>query len=496
MIQRSYSELNTAMKIKVVLRVLAFVCVIVSCVMIFPLMLAIYDGSKDVNAFTLSLIVGITFSLTVIVLTGRNITDDSIGIREGLGVTGFSWIIASVIGALPYWLSGCAVSYVDAFFETMSGFTTTGATIFTEIETLPRGILLWRSLTHWMGGMGIIVLSLAVLPFLGVSGMEMYKAEVPGVTAGKLTPRLHQTAIYLWGAYILLTLSETVLLLLGGMTLFDAFCHSCSTIATGGFSTKDSSIAYFSNGYIQWVIIIFMFLSGINFSLYFLIPKKTFHEIIADEELRGYIAITIISSVAISLCLYMTGVFTGIEYTVRQSIFHVVSVMTTTGFIVEDHDKWPEFTKFIIIILMFIGASGGSTGGGCKVSRFLIIGRQLKMEVKKLLHPKTIITPRMNGRPIAQSTMRSSTAFFVLYMLMLSLGTLITTAYGIDILTSFTGILTCLSNVGPGIGGLGATESFSWLPDGVKWLMSFCMLAGRLELFAIFLLFFPNTYRK
>ena len=484
-----------AMKIKVVLRVLAFICLVVSCAMLPPLSLAIYDRSSDIVGFAMSISAGLIFSALMLIVTGKS-SDNSMGIREGLGVTGFSWIIASLIGALPYWTSGEIASYTDAFFESMSGFTTTGATILNEIEALPRGLLLWRSLTHWMGGMGIIVLSLAVLPFLGVSGMEMYKAEVPGVTAGKVTPRLHQTAISLWSAYVLLTLAETVLLMFGGMSLFDAFCHSCSTIATGGFSTKNNSIAFFPSAYIQWTIIIFMFLSGVNFSLYFMLPQKRFHDIFADEELSGYAKITIISSVAIALCLWLTGEFEEVEYTVRQSFFHVVSVMTTTGFVVHDYDHWPEFTKFIIVILMFIGASGGSTGGGCKVSRFIIIGRQLKMEVKKLLHPRSVLTPRMDGKPIPQSTMDSAGAFFILYMIILTVATLITTAFGIDILTAFTGVLTCLSNVGPGLHGLGAVESFAHLPAFVKWLFSFCMLAGRLELFAVLLLFLPETYRK
>ena len=483
------------MKIRVVLRVLAFICIVVSCAMLPPFALAIYDRSSDAVGFAVSISAGLIFSALALAVTGKN-ADNSMGIREGLGVTGFSWIVASLIGGLPLWISGAVDGYTDAFFESMSGFTTTGATILNDIEALTRGLLLWRSLTHWIGGMGIIVLSLAVLPFLGVSGMEMYKAEVPGVTAGKVTPRLHQTAMWLWGAYVILTLTETVLLMFGGMSLFDAFCHSCSTIATGGFSTKNSSIAFFTSAYIQWVITIFMFLSGVNFSLYFLIPQKKFHDIFADEELGGYVKIAVISSIAIAFCLWFTGEFDEIEYTVRQSFFHVASVMTTTGFIVHDYDHWPEFTKFIIIILMFIGASGGSTGGGCKVSRFIIIGRQLKMEVKKLLHPRSVLTPRMNGKPIPQSTMDSAGAFFILYMIILSMGTLITTAFGIDILTAFTGVLTCLSNVGPGLNGLGAVESFSNLPAMVKWLFSFCMLAGRLELFAVFLLFLPETYRK
>ena len=485
------------MKIRTVAGVLSLICLVVSCAMIPPLCIALYDRSDDLTAFALSMLSG--FAVSILLSWKSNIKEqgkNTLGIREGVGVTGFSWIIASLVGALPYWLSGSVPGYSDAFFETMSGFTTTGATIMTDIEILPRGILLWRSLTHWMGGMGIIVLSLAVLPFLGVGGMEMYKAEVPGITAEKITPRLHQTAIMLWAMYVSLTLIETVLLFFGGMSLFDAFCHSCSTIATGGFSTKNNSIAYFTSPYIQWVIIIFMFASGINFSLYFLLLQKRFKDFIADEEMRMYTLITVISALAMSAALYFSGMFRGFEDTLRRTFFHVVSVMTTTGFIVEDYNLWPEFTKFLFVILMFIGASGGSTGGGCKVSRFMVLGRQLKTEVKRLLHPRAILTSRLNGKPIAKSTKDSAAAFFVLYMLMLTVSTLITTAFGIDLLSAFTGVLTCLSNVGPGLNLLGPVENFAWLPSVIKWLFSFCMLAGRLELFAVFLLLLPGTYRK
>lgn len=484
------------MKIKTVAAVLSMICLVVSFAMLPSMCIAIYDGTPDSWAFGCSMLAGIAVSIFLRLSSGtKSLAGLSMGIREGVGVTGFSWLAASAIGALPYWANKIC-SYTDAFFETMSGFTTTGATIMTDIESLPRGILLWRSLTHWMGGMGIIVLSLAVLPFLGVTGMEMYKAEVPGITAEKITPRLHQTAIYLWGVYVFLTLLETLCLLLGGMSLFDAFCHSCSTIATGGFSTKNNSIAYFTSPYIQWVITIFMFASGINFSLYFLLPSKKFREFINDEEFISYTSITIISALAMSTALYFSGSFRGIEHTLRRTLFHVASVMTTTGFIIEDYNLWPEFTRFLFVMLMFIGASGGSTGGGCKVSRFIILGRQLKAETTRLLHPRAVITARFNGEPISRNTMDSAGAFFVLYMLMLSVGTLITASFGIEVLTAFTGVLTCLSNVGPGLNALGPVENFSWLPGTIKWLFSFCMLAGRLELFAVFLLFLPGTYKK
>lgn len=484
------------MKIKTVFRVLSLICLVVSFAMIPSLVIALYDQTRDASAFAISMLAGAGLSALLSWPSKKSEETISMGIREGVGVTGFSWIIASGLGALPHWLSGAAPGYTDAFFETMSGFTTTGATIMTDIESLPRGILLWRSLTHWMGGMGIIVLSLAVLPFLGVGGMEMYKAEVPGVTAEKVTPRLHQTAMRLWGVYVFLTMAETVLLMFGGMSLFDAFAHSCSTIATGGFSTKNASIAHFTSPYIQWVITIFMFASGVNFSLYFLLLSKKFRDFIADEELKAYFFITIFSALAMTVSLYFSGMFTGLEATLRRTFFNVVSVMTTTGFVIEDYNLWPEFTKFIIVMLMFIGASGGSTGGGCKVSRFQILGRQLTTEIQKLLHPRAIITSRYNGKPIAKSTMDSAGAFFVLYMLILSVSTLITTAFGIELLTAFTGVLTCLSNVGPGLNLLGPVENFAWLPSVIKWLFSFCMLAGRLELFAVLLLFMPNTYRK
>lgn len=481
------------MKIKSVCKVLSFISFVVSLSMIPPFVIALIDGSYDSHAFAYSIMAGLFTGAILSFSSGDTLP--SMGIREGVGVTGFSWITASLIGALPYWLSGDA-SYTDAFFETMSGFTTTGATIFTNIEALPRGILLWRSLTHWVGGMGIIVLSLAVLPFLGVSGMEMYKAEVPGVTAEKVTPRLHQTAIRLWSIYTALTLCETVLLFFGGMSFFDAFAHSCSTIATGGFSTKNNSIAYFTSPYIQWVIIIFMFASGINFSLYFMLFQKKFRDFFRDEEFRAYVFIIIFSVLAMSIALYLAGMFRGIEDTLRRTFFHIISVMTTTGFIVEDYNLWPEFTKFAFVVLMFIGASGGSTGGGCKVSRVLLLGRKLKTETGRLLHPRAVITPRLNGRPVPQGTLDSSGAFFVLYMLFFVTGTLITTAFNVDVLTAFTGVLTCLSNVGPGLSGLGPVENFEWLPSAVKWLFSFLMLAGRLELFAVLLLLLPGTYKK
>lgn len=489
------------MRVGVVFRVLALVSLIVALFMFFPLGVALADGSSDVRPLLLSLLSGLAGSLLLLLLGGlhRDSDYEELGIREALAVVGFAWVIASAVGALPYWMSGVLPRYADAFFETMSGFTTTGATVLTEIEAVPRGILFWRSLTHWLGGMGIIVLSLAVLPFLGVGGMELYKAEVPGPTPEKLTPRVHQTALFLWGVYAFLTVLETVFLMFGGMTFFDALTHSFSTIATGGFSTKNTSVAWFKSSYIEWVITFFMFVSGVNFSLHFLILTGRWRGALHDEELRWYGILAGGASLAIAAFLLAEGVFRQAEPALRSAAFHVVSLMTTTGFVAADYSFWPQFTQFLLLLLMVVGACAGSTGGGCKVVRFLLLGRQIRAEVWRLLHPRAVVCTRVNGKVVSENSLRSVTAFFMLYLAILAGATLAVTAFGnerLDVLSSFSGVIACLSNVGPGLGHLGPVDNFGWLPAGVKWILSFCMLAGRLELFAVVLLFVPGTWSR
>ena len=487
------------MRLPIVLRVLSLISFIVSLSMIFPILWSLADGTSDLKAFLMSLSFGVMLSLALFALgkpdRGRY---DELGIREAFAVVCFSWVIAGAIGALPYSLSGALPSYTDAFFETISGFTTTGATVLTDIEGAPRGILFWRALTHWLGGMGIVVLSLAVLPFLGVGGMELYKAEVPGPTPEKLTPRVQQTAMLLWGVYLLLTVAETVFLMFGGMSFFDAVTHSFSTIATGGFSTKNSSIAYFNSVYIEWVITFFMFISGMNFSLHFLMLTGHFKKALSDDELRYYAGIAFFSSAIIALFLVSGGIM-GIGTAIRTAAFQVVSVMTTTGFITSDYQIWPAVTKFLLLILIALGSSAGSTGGGIKVMRLLVLVRQIKAEIMSLLHPFAVITTRVNGQVVSRKALSSVTAFFILYIIVMIGATLIVAAFGhpkLDVLTSLSGVVTCLSNVGPGLNALGPVENFAWLPAGVKWVLSFCMLAGRLELFAVILLFFPAAWTR
>ncbi len=487
------------MRLGIVLRVLALVSLIVTLFMTFPLALAVYDGTRDRPAFVASFAVGLLISFLLFRAGKRRADYEELGIREAISVVGFSWIIASAVGALPYLFSGVTATYTDAFFETMSGFTTTGATVLANVEGAPRGILLWRSLTHWIGGMGIIVLSLAVLPFLGVGGMELYKAEVPGPTPEKITPRVQQTALYLWEVYVLLTALQTALLLAGGMGFFDALNHSFATIATGGFSTKNASVGHFGSAYFEWVITLFMFLSGVNFSLHFLMLTGRARSVLRDEELRGYTALAIAASVVIACFLLGQGFFDRAEPALRAAAFQVVSLMTTTGFVTANYDLWPEFTRFLLFLLMVVGACAGSTGGGCKVVRFQLLGRQIHAEIRSLLHPRAIVNTRVNGQVVSSRSLSSVTAFFMLYIVIMVFSTLAITAFGhprLDFVTSLSGVVACLSNVGPGLASLGPAETFAWLPGGVKWILSFCMLAGRLELFAVVLLFVPGTWTR
>ena len=487
------------MRVGIVLRVLSLISLIVSLSMLAPLALSAFDGAREALAFGASLASGLLTSL-LLFLAGRRRGDyDELGIREAVAVVGFSWAIASAVGALPYLFSGAAATYTDAFFETMSGFTTTGATVLADVESLPRGILFWRSLTHWIGGMGIIVLSLAVLPFLGVGGMELYKAEVPGPTPEKLTPRVRQTALFLWGVYVLLTGLEMVLLAAGGMGLFDALTHSFATVATGGFSTKNASVGHFNNAYFEWVITFFMFASGVNFSLHFLLLTGRARVVLRDEELRGYVALTLAASVAVALFLVFWGFFDRLEPALRAAAFQVVSLLTSTGFVTANYDLWPEFTRLLLFLLMVVGACAGSTGGGCKVVRFLLLGRQIRAEIRSLLHPRAVVNTRVNGKVVSSRALSSVTAFFMLYIAIAVLATLAIAAFGhpkLDFVSSLSGVVACLSNVGPGFGTLGPSETFAWLPGGVKWILSFCMLAGRLELFAVILLFVPGTWTR
>ncbi|MBQ4489983.1 MAG: TrkH family potassium uptake protein [Pyramidobacter sp.] len=414
--------------------------------------------------------------------------------REAFVIVSLSWVIASVIGALPY--TDCGLTFTDAFFEAMSGFSTTGASILTNVEGLSRGVLLWRSLTHWLGGMGIIVLCLAIIPFIGGSGIELFKAESPTPIPEKLTPRLSQTALYLWLVYILLTVLETIALKLCGMSFYDAVNHAFATMATGGFSTRNASIAAFGSPAVEWVITVFMFLAGVNFTLHFLFLRGSFGAYFADDEFRWYAGITLIVTALIAVCAAGAGMAQPLSQTIRHAAFQTVTILTTTGFGVTDTLQWPYFVHLILLLLMFIGGCAGSTGGGMKVLRVMVLTRSVKNDMLRTLQPKRVLCVRIGGKPQENDLVRSILAFFVMFMILLGVMSLALTWLGIDVLSSLSGVLACLSNIGPGLGQFGPVSNYAAVPTCGKWILSFAMLVGRLEITTVMMLFMPSTWRR
>lgn len=437
---------------------------------------------------------GICLIGMVLWLLNRNLDQNSIGKREGYIIVSLAWVIISLFGAIPFVLSGVTTNYTDAFFETMSGFTTTGASIFTDIESIPKGILFWRSMTHWIGGMGIIVLSLAILPILGIGGMQLFVAEVPGITPDKIHPRITQTAKRLWFIYVLFTLVQTALLMLGGLNLFDSLCHAFGTMATGGFSTKNDSVAGFSP-YLQYVIVIFMFLAGINFSLHYFALKGKFQKILTNEELRLYTLILIVSTLIIAVA-FISIQGTPVETAFRDSLFQVVSIVTTTGFVSSNYLLWPFFTWFLLFLLMFTGGCAGSTGGGIKIVRITLLFKNSLLELKRIIHPQAMLPVRLNGKSIPQEIIFNVLAFFLIYIIVFAFGSLLISFIGLEFESAVGAVAACLGNIGPGLGIVGPALNYGLIPDSGKWLLAFLMLLGRLELFTVLILFSPTFWKR
>ncbi|MEZ4864646.1 MAG: potassium transporter TrkG [Caldilineaceae bacterium] len=415
--------------------------------------------------------------------------------REGFAIVAFGWIFFSIFGSLPYLFAGSIASFTDAFFETMSGFTTTGATILTDIEQLPHGILLWRSLTHWLGGMGIIVLSLAILPFLGVGGMQLFKAEVPGPVADKLTPRVTETAKILWGVYVLLSAIETLLLILGGMTLFDALCHTFGTMATGGYSTRNASVGAYSSAYIDYVITFFMILAGANFSLHYRFLRGDWRIYWRDKEFLFYLAIIGLSTLIIGVEVWRSTYHT-VADTLQYTLFQVVSIQTTTGYGTADYEQWAFSSQFVLFVLMFVGGCAGSTGGGIKVMRLHLLVKFAASEFTRLIHPYAVVPVRMNKVAVPRDVVVNVLGFFVLYIFIFGAGVFAMALLGLDIATAFGATAATLGNIGPGLGNVGPTDNYAFIPATGKWILSLLMLLGRLEIFTVLILFSPAYWRK
>jgi len=484
------------MNLKLVLNIISRILVFFSVVLLIPLAWGLGDnpGSPEVYSFIYTIIISLIISLVFRLISRSSVQHiDTLKTKDGLSVVGLTWIILSLLGALPFYLSHAIPSFTDAYFETVSGFTTTGASILTDIESMSRELLFWRSMTHWLGGMGLIVLYLAILPFLGSNAYQLYKAEAPGLTAEKIQPRMKETAKVLWAVYFLFTLAETVLLMAGGMTLFDALCHTFGTLATGGFSTRNASIGAFSP-YIQWIIILFMLLSGINFMLHFSALKGNIKAYFKNEEFRYFIGIIILTSLCFTIILTRNST---LESPFRHAVFQVVSIMTTTGFVTTDFDIWPYALRYTLILLMFIGASGGSTGGGMKVVRVISSIKIVFSHIHRAIYPNAVIPVRFNKKPLSSNLVTAVVVYFMIYILLFTFGTLLMTmTERCDLVTAFSASVASLSNIGPGLGKVGATQNYQWISIPGKWILSFLMLAGRLELYSILILFIPATWKK
>jgi len=478
---------------RVILHIIGFLLILDGFFMLGGIPFSIYYGDDDI--FIL-LGCGIGTALIGFILQWLTRKQRSeISKRDGYIVVSLGWIAMSIFGALPFILHGSIPSYTDAFFETMSGFTTTGASILHNIESLPHGLLFWRSITQWLGGMGIIVLSLAILPVLGIGGMQLYVAEVPGPTKDKIHPRVRETAKRLWGIYFIFTAAEIVLLLFGGMNLFDAICHAFTTMATGGFSTKQASIAYYNSPFIDYVIIVFMFLAGTNFVLHYHWLHKKINMVWKNDEFRFYTQIVVFVSLVVAVGLVSLQ-YAGLEKSFRDALFHVVSIVTTTGYVTADYELWGPFFKVLFFLLLFTGGCAGSTGGSVKIVRYLLLIKNSLRELRRLIHPRAVIPLRFNNNSIPNEIISNILAFFLFYLSIFVIGTVIMSLLGLDFQTAMGSVATSLGNVGPAIGSVGPSSNFSHIPDIGKWILSFLMLMGRLELFTVILIFSPAFYKS
>ena len=415
--------------------------------------------------------------------------------RDGLAVVALAWIAVSLFGALPFYISGSMETYVDCFFETVSGFTTTGASILREVESLDRGILFWRSFTHWVGGMGVLVFVMAIVPMSGDGhGMHLLRAEVPGPSVDKLVSRMSDSAKILYGIYFVITVLEILLLLAGGMPLFDACIHSFGSAGTGGFSNRNLSVGAYNNAYFDVVIGIFMLLFGVNFNLYYFLLTRKFREVFQSEELRTYLAIVAVSVTAITINIL--HLYESVGTSLRHAFFQVSSIITTTGFATTDFNTWPTFSKAILVVLMFIGACAGSTGGGIKVARLVILVRSSVGEMRRMLHPNAVSTTRFEGKVLPERNIRGVQMFLTMYLLVFTVSCLLLSMEHFDLITTFTAVASCLNNIGPGLELVGPMGNFADFSPWSKLLLSFDMLAGRLEIFPMLLLFAPSIWRR
>ncbi len=416
--------------------------------------------------------------------------------RDGFGIVTFGWISATLFGSLPYLFSGVISHPVSAVFETMSGFTTTGASVLSNLEEIPRGIHFWRALTHWFGGMGVLVLCVAILPFLGVGGMQIYRAEMPGPSKDRLTPRIATTAKLLWGVYALMTVAEAVLLkFVGGMDWFDSFCHAFGTMATGGFSTRSASVGAFDSAVIDAIITVFMFMAGVNFSLHYYALTGKPQRYFQDPEFRFYAIFLFAAILFLTFNIWMDdwGAF---SRCFRDAAFTATSIITTTGFGTADFDRWPDASRLLLVVMMFMGGCAGSTGGGMKIVRVFILFKKMLRELKLFMRPSSVIQMKLGGKPVEQEIISHIAAFFAIFMLIFSVGSIVMTFFTPDLVSAFTSVVATLGNIGPGLNAVGVTQNFSGIPPLGQAVLTFFMLLGRLELYTVLILFLPSYWKR
>lgn len=498
---------------KLIFGTLGHLLICLASTMLLPLGVAIYyqvaaDESRTdlvafVSSFVLTLIVGLILRFSM------QQQKQELSIREGFAVVALGWITVAFFGALPYMFARVfktdgrlsLTEFSECYFESLAGFTTTGATVLTEIEHLSHAMLFWRSFSHWLGGMGIVVLAVAILPMLGVGGMQLFRAEAPGPQTDKLTPRIAQTAKLLWSVYLLLSILETVLLRLGGMSLFDALCHTFGTMATGGFSTKNLSIAHYDSVYIDLVISFFMFLAGTNFALHYRARRGNVKAYLQDTEFKCYciviaVSITLISWNTVRFQFDGQVPYESMWVSLRYATFQVLSIITTTGYGTADFEKWPASAQFILVILMFYGGCAGSTSGGMKQIRFLLLIKQSGAEMKRLIFPHAVLPIRVNDRVVPDEVMTNVLGFFFFFLGIFAIVTCVMATLGLDLVSAAGCTIATMGNIGPGLGSVGPTDNYAHIPTLGKWILSFCMLLGRLEIYTVLILFSPNFWKK
>lgn len=475
-----------------IIKVLGSLLLVESGLMIPALLVSYYNGQPDTKAFLLSILLT---SIVGFIMSKSFDYKKGIKAKEGLMIVGLGWILVSLFGSLPFVLSGSIPSFVDAFFETVSGFTTTGSTIIDNVEVLPKGILFWRSFTHWIGGMGILVFTIALIPTLGVGGFQIFKVESPGPAPDRIVPKVRDTAKVLYITYFVITILQIVFLLFGGMSLFDSTLHTFGTVGTGGFGIKNDSVGAYDSTYIHLVIGTFMILSGVNFSLYYYLFKGKWREVVDNGELKLYLGIIIMAITLITININST-IYHNIGLSLRDSFFQVGSIITTTGYSTVNFDKWPTFSKSILFLLMFVGGSAGSTAGGMKVIRILVMLKLVKREISKIFHPRAVIPIKIGDKIVQDETVASIFSYLGLYMMIFILGTILISLEGFGFETSLTTVASAVGNIGPGFAMAGPAETYSKFSNASKLLLSLLMLLGRLEFFTIIALLAPTTWKK